>query len=117
SAIDALITTSFDYPGLGPGRPMTTLDAIRDRLRAWGRFPGCTSVRAALALAREKVESPKETETRLLIIRAGLPEPVVQFEVRDGGRLVARIDLAYPDLKIAIEYEGDEHRVDKNRWR
>lgn len=39
---------------------------------------------------------------------------------RDGAdleRLVARVDLAYPELKIAIEYEGDGHRTDKRQWR
>lgn len=31
--------------------------------------------------------------------------------------LIARIDLAYPELKIAIEYEGDGHRTNKKQWR
>ena len=48
---------------------------------------------------------------------AGMPEPVVQHEVFDGGRRIARIDLAYPELRIAIEYEGDGHRTDKEQWR
>lgn len=52
-----------------------------------------------------------------MIVRAGLPEPVVQYEVREGGILLARVDLAYPDLRIAIEYEGDGHRTDKRQWR
>lgn len=115
--IDALITTASDYPDLGPRRPMTTLQAISDRLVHWGRFPGCATVREALPLARERVESPKETETRLLIVAAEFPEPAVQFEVRDAGCFIARVDLAYPELKIAIEYEGDGHRTDKAQWR
>lgn len=117
AAIDALITTASGYPGLGPGRPLATRALIAERLAAWGRFPGCAAVRAALPLARERVESPKETAARLLVTGAGLPEPAVQFEVRDGGRLVARVDLAYPELRIAIEYEGDGHRRDKGQWR
>ena len=52
-----------------------------------------------------------ETRARLTLVDAGLPRPVAQFEVRDpGGRLVGRVDLAYPDHLIAIEYEGDHHR-------
>lgn len=47
----------------------------------------------------------------------GLPEPVVQHEVYDGHRLVARVDLGYPESKVAIEYEGDEHHTDKKQWR
>lgn len=116
-AIDALLTTASNYPGLGPGRPMTTRAALEERMQTWGRFPGSAVVRAAVPLARQRVESPKETETRLLIVRAGLPEPSVQFEVRDGGCFIARVDLAYPALKIAIEYEGDGHRTSKDQWR
>lgn len=115
--IDAVVTTAANYPDLGPERPMATLASIERRLDEWGRFPGCGVVRKALPHARESVESPKETETRLLLIEAGLPEPVVQFEVKDGSQLVARVDLAYPKLKVAIEYEGDGHRSDKVQWR
>lgn len=116
--IDALITTAMNYPHLGPGRPMSTLDDIERRLEEWRQFPGCKTIRAALRLARERVESPKETETRLLIVASGLPEPVVQYEVYDeNGELIARPDLAYPELKIAIEYDGDGHRLDKSEWR
>jgi very-short-patch-repair endonuclease len=36
---------------------------------------------------------------------------VAQFVVRDAaGRFLARVDLAYPVWRIAIEYEGDHHR-------
>lgn len=115
--IDALISSADTYPGLAFVRPATTLGEIRSRMLAWGRFPGCGTVRAALPLAREGVESPKETETRLLLVASGLPEPVVQFEVREDGRLIARVDLAYPELRIAIEYEGDGHRTDRRQWR
>ena len=52
-----------------------------------------------------------------MIVDAGLPEPVVQHQIFDGDLLVARADLAYPELKIAIEYEGDGHRTDKDQWR
>ena len=41
----------------------------------------------------------------------------MQFEVKDGTRLIARTDLAYPHWRIAIEYEGDGHRTDKAQWR
>ena len=115
--IDALITEADNYPGQVPGRPLASVSEIKDRLDEWGRFPGSGTVRKALVLARPRVESPKETETRLLIRDAGFAEPIVQHEVRDRGRFVARVDLAYPELMIAIEYEGDGHRRDKQQWR
>lgn len=117
--IDAMVTTADNYPGLRAvrERPRVTLSDVEARLAEWGAFSGHRTIRSALPLARDGVESPKETETRLLLVTAGLPEPIVQYEVRDGVRLLARVDLAYPDLKIAIEYEGDGHRTVKNQWR
>ena len=42
---------------------------------------------------------------------AGLSGPLVQFDVLDrAGRFVARVDLPYPELRLAIEYDGDHHR-------
>lgn len=116
-AVDALITTASNYPGLSPGRPPISVDDIEHRLRFWGRFPGSGRVREALLRAREGVESPKETETRLHIVAEGLPEPAVQYEIRENGILIARSDLAYPSLRIAIEYEGDGHRTSRDQWR
>lgn len=116
-ALDALISEADNYPGLRAGRPPHTVTDIEQRLQAWGRFPGSRRVRDGLSRAREGVESPKETETRLLIVSGGLPEPVVQHEVHESGLLIARSDLAYPDLKIAIEYEGDGHRTSRDQWR
>lgn len=115
--VDALITTADDYPGLRSGRPVLTPVEVEQRLDEWGRFPGCARIREALGSARECVESPKETETRLRIVASGLPEPEVQHEVRERGRFIARVDLAYPGLKIAIEYEGDGHRTSRDQWR
>lgn len=116
--LDAVIADSSNYPGTDEVvRPRCTLDYAGKRIAEWGRFPGSAAVRIAFGIAREGVESPKETETRLAILDAALPEPVVQFEVRDGRRLVARVDLAYPQWRIAIEYEGDGHRTDKEQWR
>ncbi|MEV7619733.1 DUF559 domain-containing protein [Microbacterium sp. NPDC089321] len=115
--LDAVMTTADNYPGLLPGRPVCTREQIESRLAEWGAFRGCVAVREALALARPDVESPKESETRVLLLAAGLPEPRVQYRELDGGRLVARIDLAYPECKVAIEYEGDGHRTEREQWR
>jgi very-short-patch-repair endonuclease len=39
----------------------------------------------------------------------GLPQPVFQYEVRGpSGRLLARVDAAYPDQRLAIEVDGFE---------
>ena len=38
-----------------------------------------------------------------------MPDPVAQFEVMDGRRLVARVDFAWPERKVALEYDGLWH--------
>ena len=43
-----------------------------------------------------------------MLVRNGLPEPVLQHEVRLNGVFVARVDAAYPQWRIAVEYDSDE---------
>lgn len=64
------------------------------------------------------MDSPPETRTRLLLVLAGLPEPVVGHDVSlpDGG-WIARPDLSYPSYRIAIEYDGRHHVDDHRQWR
>jgi very-short-patch-repair endonuclease len=72
-------------------------------------WPGSTRVAPVLDLVEPLSESPMETRLRLVLIDGGLPRPVAQFEVRDS-RFIGRLDLAYPEWKIGIEYDGDQHR-------
>lgn len=55
-------------------------------------------------LARTGSDSPQETRIRLAIIDGGLPEPVLQHPV--GPYF---LDLAYPALRLGIEYDGRDH--------
>jgi hypothetical protein len=48
--------------------------------------------------------SPMETRIRLAIVLAGLPPPVLQHAVGPYY-----LDMAYPELKLGIEYDGREH--------
>lgn len=58
-----------------------------------------------------------ESRLRLLIVLAGLPEPTVNFTVRDEeGAVVMRFDLSYPDLKVIVEYDGRQHARDDAQW-
>ena len=41
--------------------------------------------------------------------RSGLPDPVAQFRIVDGGGFVARVDFAWPERKVAVEYDGLWH--------
>jgi very-short-patch-repair endonuclease len=48
----------------------------------------------------------------LLIGRSNLPAPVAQYRVRHEGRVIGRVDFAWPDLKVALEYDGLWHAED-----
>jgi hypothetical protein len=64
----------------------------------------------ALGQIEPLTESPMETRVRLLLVRAGLPRPLPQHVVLDHvGEFVARLDLAYPERRLAIEYDGSFH--------
>lgn len=79
-----------------------------------GTYAGHT--RHAARLVREKVDSPMESRLRLLIVLAGLPEPTVNPEIRDGA-FRTRGDLCYLELKLVIEYDGQQHRAeDLDQW-
>jgi hypothetical protein len=67
---------------------------------------GIVEVRELIPLAAEEAESPMESEARLVMIDAGLPRPVLQYEVIDRIGRLWRLDFAWPDLKVAVEYDG-----------
>jgi hypothetical protein len=96
-AIDQLIHTG-----------VVDLEPIRI-LAATARGPGSARARRVCALADGRAESPQETRLRLLMARGGLPAPVPQFVVRIDGRFIARVDFAWPDRKVAVEYDGLWH--------
>lgn len=70
---------------------------------------GARHVVPVLTLCDARAESPMETRIRMALYEHGLPVPHVQFEVDAGGR-ARRLDLAYPEVKLAIEYDGRDHR-------
>jgi very-short-patch-repair endonuclease len=72
--------------------------------------PGIRRMLELAALAAP-AESPMETRLRWLLLKANLPEPEVQVDLRDAeGRFVGRADLYYPAARLVIEYDGLNHR-------
>jgi len=84
------------------------------------RYKGRRGIRnacLALDLVDSGAESPRETWLRLLLIRAGFPRPATQIPVHDTyGQLVAILDMGWQDIKVAVDYEGDQHRTDRRRF-
>lgn len=106
---------------VGPGsavHPRPTLVELRSVAAAATGTYRIRRVRDALADARERVESPKETATRLLLLREGFAEPRINLPIRAPGSGESfRLDLAYPAQRIAIEYDGHWHSTDRARHR
>jgi hypothetical protein len=74
--------------------------------------------RRAAGLVRAGVDSPMESRLRMLLVLAGLPEPVVNHALRDEtGRIRFRLDLAYPPWRVAVEYDGRQHAENTAQWR
>ena len=84
------------------------LESVRS-LAAAARGPGSAGAREACRLADGLAESGQETRVRLVMARGGLPTPVAQYVVRDAGGFVARVDFAWPEHRVAVEYDGVWH--------
>ena len=115
------VRTAFDIGRMTPDwRGLGNLDALhratgfsRDELvKSIENHKGWRHIRQLRALAPlidGRAESPPESWVRLLIIRGDLPTPDLQIPVIDDtGAIVARADLGYAELKIDIEYDGEE---------
>lgn len=90
-------------------RPITTIADLRRTIDA-GRRVGIRRLRTAVELIREDSWSPRESAVRCHIVLSGLPEPTLNHDVfSDDGRFLGCVDLAYPDLKVAVEYHGVLH--------
>jgi hypothetical protein len=78
---------------------------------------GCAVLRALLEDGRGQAHSASAPEVvlRRTFSRGGLPRPVAQHEVRANGRLIARVDFAYPELRVAIEFDSDRWHTGRRR--
>lgn len=85
------------------------------------RYPGRRGIRqarAALGLVDAGAQSPKETWLRLVLIKAGLHRPQTQIPVHNEfGEVIAYLDMGWEEMKVAVEYDGDQHRSDRAQYR
>jgi hypothetical protein len=72
---------------------------------------GIRTARQVLAVADPLAGSPLESVLRWLIHQAGLPAPVLQHVIRGRrGEFLGRVDLAWPERQVLVEFDGDVHR-------
>jgi hypothetical protein len=67
---------------------------------------GVVAVRQLIPYANPLAESPMESEARLVMLDGGLPSPLLQLEITDRDRRIWRVDFAWPERLVAVEYDG-----------
>lgn len=87
----------------GLTRPQLAVAAKRYRRRR-----GVVQLNELIPLVDPRAESGRESWTRIEIHDAGLPKPTPQYWIVIDGRPTYRLDLAYPNHRIAVEYDGWE---------
>ncbi|WP_167759071.1 DUF559 domain-containing protein [Blastococcus sp. TF02A_35] len=92
---------------LARGFPRDELDAVT--ARSAGRR-GVAAARRVAPCGDRLAGSPMESVLRWAVHEAGLPPPVLQHVVRDAGRFLGRVDLAWPAHRVVVEFDGDVHR-------
>ena len=85
------------------------LDVLQQLVRSRGGRWGSRKVRKAVDLLDPRAESPPESWVRVACALAGLPPPVPQFAVVHEDVFLGRVDLAWPDHRVLLEYEGAHH--------
>ncbi|UXA18268.1 type IV toxin-antitoxin system AbiEi family antitoxin [Mycobacterium sp. SMC-4] len=89
-----------------------SVEAIADAAVRYPGRHGVPRVREVLSFVDPGAESPQETWLRLVVVRAGYPKPRTQLPVlNEYGALVGTVDLGWIEHKIALEYEGKQHRL------
>lgn len=106
--------THLDALSASTGLVSTDVQPLLTRYRG---ARGIRLCRNALSLMDGGAQSPRETWLRLLLIDGGLPRPVTQIQVRDAaGYVLAYLDLGWEAPKVAVEYDGDQHRTDRRQY-
>jgi hypothetical protein len=97
-------------------RPHTSLEELDRRLAVFSAWEA-RAVASARPLVRQGAESRPETLLRLLLARAGLPEPELQADVSTaGGAWIARVDMLFREWKVVVEYDGEQHRTSAEQY-
>jgi hypothetical protein len=78
---------------------------------------GIVAVRELIPLARPEAESPMESEARLVMIDGGMTPTELQYEIIDRSGRTWRLDFAWPEHKVAVEYDGFDWHSDPEALR
>ena len=87
---------------------LTTMERLRARYELMRHWPDTLATDLVLRLSDPRFESVGESRTYYLCFREQLPMPEPQYVVRDdSGRIVGRVDFAWPELGVFLEFDGN----------
>lgn len=103
------------------GLPATGVDEfiaeVRTRLDTRDDRRGTIRAESLLCLGSPHAESVQESKLRLRVLDAGFPMPTPQYEIRTlRGAPLYRLDLAWPSLRIGLEYDGYEAHEERGGY-
>ena len=107
AALEPLPTAVAALDAMVRAGTVTEEELITMSERATGRW-GVTKVRRAVPLVDPRAESAPESRVRVALVLAGL-QPLPQFQIEHRGVQIARVDLGFPEARLAVEYEGAHH--------
>lgn len=93
-----------------------TLDELAALVDEQAWRDGATEARYALPFLDGRSRSPKESETRMLLVGAGLPLPDVNARVTVIPEVEVIGDLVYAAFWVVVEYEGAQHQTDRGQY-
>ena len=84
-----------------------TLQQFAEQATLCRLWPGSLTTDLVLRLADPRLESVGEDRFSFLCYRQGLPKPEPQMEIfAEGGALFARVDFAWPEYGVFLEFDG-----------
>lgn len=95
--------------------PRTSWRELSSAVARYEGRRGSRLMRSALPLLTDASDSAPESELRVAILEAGFPAPEVNLAIHVGDAVI-HPDLSWPSRRVAIEYEGDHHRTDRDQW-
>lgn len=93
-----------------------SVEAVQKLAARYAGARGVRQVRTVLPRVDPGSASPKESWLRMLLLDAGLPTPETQIPVVVGYRTVALLDMGWERFKVAVEYDGDQHRTNRRQY-
>lgn len=119
---ESLAVTAGALMSRDPQRRTATLDELVSYVERNTGFIGRSRCTATIPLLAQNTDSPPESVVYVLVLRNGLGKPEPNHRVDVGPDRYYLIDIAYPDIRLGIEYQGAYHadtdrmRADCTRW-